>query len=87
MKIPSRAQSIYAQLQMLEPTLRYIKDSLNDSEITDLEAYSDVSMACAYIKSAIVKIEHTSARKRFSDDDTTVHSASVYCAGNRREPE
>lgn len=68
MKIPSKSQSIYAQLTMLEPTMRYIKDSLNQSDITDLDIFSEMSMICAHLKSILVKIEHTSIRKRFLDD-------------------
>ena len=69
MKMPSKSQSIYAQLKMLEPTMRYIKDSLNESDITDLEIFSEMSMICAHLKSILLKIEHTSARKRYVDDD------------------
>ena len=69
MKIPSKSQSIYAQLKMLEPTMRYIKDSLNESDIMDLEVFSEMSMICAHLKSVLIKIEHTAAKKRYVDDD------------------
>jgi len=67
MKIPTKAQSIYCQLKMLEPTMRYIKDNLSDSEITDLEIMHEMSLICAHLKSVLVKIENTSARKRYVD--------------------
>ncbi len=69
MKIPNKSQSIYAQLKMLEPTMRYIKDSLNESDITDLEVFSEMSMICAHLKSVLVKIEHTGAKNRYIDGD------------------
>ena len=67
--MPNKTQSIYAQLKMLEPTMRFIKDSLNDSDITDLEIFSEMSMICAHLKSILVKMEHTIAKKRYIDGD------------------
>lgn len=68
MKLPNKTQSIYSQLKMLEPTMRYVKDSLNDTDIQDLEIFEEMTLICAHLKSLLVKMEHTSARNKCIDD-------------------
>lgn len=62
MRSPTKTQAIYSQIKMLEPTLRFIKDNLEQSESGDLEIFAELSMACVHLKSVLVKIEHTFLR-------------------------
>ncbi len=68
MDLPTKSQSIYSQLKILEPSMRYIKDSLGESEFQDLDIFSECSLICAHLKSLLAKIEHTAIKSRLGDE-------------------
>lgn len=61
---PNKAQSIYAQLRMLEPMLHYMRDSLASCEFDDLQLVSDFDKARLSLMNALSRMETIIAKSQ-----------------------
>lgn len=53
MDYPNKAQVIYANTKMVEPMIRFLRDSLEGCEFDDLELLSDFDKATLSLRCAI----------------------------------
>lgn len=63
MKLPDKPQQVFANIQLLEPTLHYLRDYVLNSEFDDLELLSHLDKARLSLKCALVRMQKISEEK------------------------